>query len=397
MSEGRRGFSFKWIVAAAGLAAATGAVACFTFVFNGTRQPNRAPNATFDKNSPVEVLSAAVRNGDVSALSELADRVLVNPGGDPPKAFDSKEGKVWIDTLAELRAGFPKFAPGAQATILNIVGAIFDRAAIEPAPPTWSDALPPSHDLFVSGMIQRDPVVRIAALSAVGKFWTWLPGRSLMPIEEDTLAAWKQGFYEPAKRALSDNVPEARAAAVACIAAISLDDAAEPAVHYVSSDPSAQVRKQALLAFARRPTLLSEEMILPRLHDADPAVALIAEKVLQGRGLTKDQITLGKEVFHPHPDHRVRAVAQLTAREDIDPLVWLLYLSYDPDERVRREAAGVLAKSDSLEARDRVREMARFDDSKIVKETLHKLAPGIESQGLLPPLPGASALNPRAN
>ena len=176
-----------------------------------------------------------------------------------------------------------------------------------------------------------------------------------------------------------------------------IDEAAEPAVGYVSSDPSAEVRKQALLAFAQRPNLLTEENILPRLHDSDPTVALIAEKVLEGRGLSQDQIALGREVFHPHPDHRVRAVKTLTARDDIDPLVWLLYLSYDPDDRVRREAVSVLAHSESLEARDRVREMARHDGSKLVKETLHKLAPGIESQGLLPPLPGTAGLNPRAN
>ena len=401
MAERRRVISFKWIIAAAGLAAAIGAVACFAFVIKRAAKPSGSTVASAKfaakPDSSIAELSKATRDGDTAALSALAERILVKPQGEGPKAFNVQDGPLWINAVSDFRTGFPKFAPGAQATILNIVGAIFERAAIEPAPPSWSDALAPSADLFVSGMLRREAIVRVAALSEVGKFWSWLPGRSLMPVEEASLGQWKEGFYQPAKRALSDADPQARAAAIICLAGLSIDEAAEPAVAYVSDAQSAEVRKQALLAFAQRPTLMSEEMILPRLHDSDPAVALIAEKVLQGRGLSKDQITLGREVFHPRPDHRVRAISKLTAREDIDPLVWLLYLSYDADERVRREAVEALAHSESLEARDRVREMARFDGSKLVKETLHRIAPGIETQGVLPPLPETAGLNPRAN
>lgn len=401
MAEGRRGISFRRMIAAAGLAAAIGAIACFALVVRRASSPtsSSASKAAFEANptSSIPELSSAVRRGDGSALAELARRILTPSEEQVSKPFEAEEGRRWILAVADLRAGFPKFAPGAQATALNIVGAIFQKAAIEPAPATWTDALPPSQDLFVSGMMRREAIVRVAALGEVAKFWSWLPGRSLMPVEEEALGRWKESFYEPAKRSLSDSDPHARAAAVACLAGLAIDEAAEPAVAYVADAKSAEVRKQALISFASRPTLLSEEAILPRLHDDDPAVVLVAEKILQGRGLTVDQIRLGREVFHPRPDHRVRAISRLTTRDDIDPLVWLMYLSYDSDERVRRAAVEPLARSASLEAKDRIREMARYDGSRLVQETLRKVAPGIESQAILPPLPGTAGLYPRAN
>ena len=106
------------------------------------------------------------------------------------------------------------------------------------------------------------------ALGEVAKIWVWLPGRSLTPAEETTLASWKEGLYRPVIRCLGNRDARTLVAAVACLGDLPIDNAAAPAIAYIENSNS-DVRKQTLISFARRNLLLTDDMLLKRLHDED--------------------------------------------------------------------------------------------------------------------------------
>ncbi|MFO0958159.1 MAG: HEAT repeat domain-containing protein [Isosphaeraceae bacterium] len=188
---------------------------------------------------------------------------------------------------------------------------------------------------------------------------------------------------------------------------VPLDSVAEPAAAKIR-DRAPEVRRQALAGFARRPAILTEEDILERLYDEDPAMQLRARTVLEQRGLTEDQIELGSQVFNPDPGFRKQVVAKLNGRDDIDPIVWLIHLSRDKDEAVRAEALKAMqGRAAAPEVVQRLTEMAVKDPSKSIRAEARKLLPaeaaalmpaiGDEVTVSVPPLPGSAALKPRAN
>ena len=102
----------------------------------------------------------------------------------------------------------------------------------------------------------------------------------------------------------------------------------------------------------------------------------------------------------PKPQQRASVISLIKNRTDIDPVVWLLQLSHDPDETVRVQAALALAecKTQTVSVKRRLAEMARSDGSQQVREAARKFVPSIEeTTASLPPLPGSASLNPKAN
>ena len=114
----------------------------------------------------------------------------------------------------------------------------------------------------------------------VSRLWLWIPGRSLMPFEEQTLAEWKGALSAPVVRCLASRDDQTRMAAVACLGALPIDSVAVAAVAYVD-DSSADVRKQTLSAFARRNALLTDDLLLKRLHDEDLTIRETATLILK--------------------------------------------------------------------------------------------------------------------
>ncbi len=274
---------------------------------------------------------------------------------------------------------------------------IFDMFVAEPAPATWIGALQPLHDVLSASLSDSDPAPRITALTELARYWVWMPGRTLTPIEEKTLAEWKGGMYAPVVRCLAARDEQTRIGAVACLGSLPIDDAALVAVGYVE-DQNADVRKQTLSSFARRNMLLTDELVLKRLHDQDPVVREMASVVLKTRGLTQELIGLGGLMFSPKPDQRVSVIPLLKDRSDLDPVVWLIMLSRDPDELVRISAIEALAAHKSPTVQRRLAEMARSDSSAAVRQAAGKVVPTIEeTTASLPPLPGSPSLNPKAN
>ena len=395
----RRGASRRVVVILGGAVVLSAMVLAVTWGFFGARRGNpgaSASGAAVHEKSPLADLSEALRNSDPRALALLPQR-LAPPPGAPHVGLSDREAEDWLAALAGLRSGFLGFNGPARAMAVTVACRIFDRLGVEPAPRRWIDALRPLHDLLSAGLADSDPGARVAALGEVSRLWGWLPGRSLTPAEENTLADWKDGLYPPVVRCLGQTDAPTLVAAVACVGAIPLDGAASAAVAY-HENPHAAVRRQTLVSFARRNTLLTDDMLLKHQHDPDPAVQETAGLILKTRGFTQEQISLGSLIFSPKPQQRLSIIPLVKDRDDLDPVVWLLQLSRDPEEMVRISAVEALAAHQSPTVSRRLAEMARSDQSEAVRKAAGKVVPSPrEATASLPPLPGSTSLNPKAN
>jgi HEAT repeats/HEAT repeat associated with sister chromatid cohesion len=347
-------------------------------------------------NSPLADLNKALTNNDFHALPIIQERATPKPKT-PMPAFTEQEAGEWIETLGALRSGFRRMTPAGRVAALAAACRIFDRFAVEPAPREWVLALKPLHDLLSAGLADSDPQPRYAALQEISRCWVWIPGRSITPVEEQTLAEWKGGIYIPVLHCLASRDVATRVATVACLGTLPIDDAAASAVAYVD-DPEVDVRRQTLSSFAQRNLLLTEDMLLKHLHDEDAVVRDMANLILKTRGLSQELIGLGGLIFSPRADQRVSVITLLKGRTDVDPVTWLVQLSKDPVETVRMSSLAALAEHKTPVAQIRLSEMARKDASEAVRQAARKLLTAVdETTASRPPLPGSSSLNPKAN
>ena len=394
----------KWLVAGTLGAAAAGlglGYVAWTSSPHQTESRATSSPAKVAAESPLATINEGLRRGVPGALSDL--HALLTAGADDKtqkKALTPQEAAEWVETLKSLQSGFLNFATPARGTSGLLGAMVLNKFAVEPSPATWIGALEPIHNIMTACLMDKEPVVRVIGLNEVAKLWSWLPGRSLTELEERTLADWKMGFHQPVVRCLSSRDSATRLSAVACLGALPIDEAAAPAVAYLEDSESLDVRKQALVSFAQRPGLLTEEMLLKRVHDSDQSIRETALAVLKARGLTSELISLGSLIFHPKPEFRMTVIPKLKERTDIDPVIWLLELSRDPVDTVRIGAVQALAelKTRSVSVNRRIAEMATSDRSEEVRKVARKFVPSPEeTTASLPPLPGSSALNPKAN
>jgi hypothetical protein len=100
-----------------------------------------------------------------------------------------------------------------------------------------------------------------------------------------------------------------------------------------------EVRRAALLAVGPHRDALSDEDVLPCLHDADSETRQLAETALRSRGLTDRDILLGKLICHPDASQRLTLLLHLQRNDDLDVALWLERLTQDLDPAVRIGAA----------------------------------------------------------
>ncbi len=371
------------------------------------RQQARGPKTAADVDTTE--LAARLAAGDADALSAFRDKVIAIGEQGQAAKITQDELTDQIELLHGSARGLTKYGPTGRAMIAGLAGTILERLAVEPAPPNWTRCLTPIHEVLGQTLADPESTVRVAALSVTARTWNWLPGRGPLPVEETFLGEWKDSFTKAVTGLLVDPDAQVRAAAVLNLAQVPIDEMAAPAAVRVA-DVAVEVRRQTLIGFAKRPEVLPEESILPRLHDEDQSVVMLARVILEQRGLSAAQIELGEQVFSPLVSVRKNVVHHLEGRDDIDPIVWLIHLSRDPDQSVRSEVLDALSKAQLAlpNVRERLTEMALNDPSGKVRVRARALLP-TEAAALLPdadatdatvaipPLPGSSALRPRAN
>jgi HEAT repeat protein len=388
-----------WVAGILGCAAVSAAA---IYGFLGRRHEAGTPPGTavaLGDASSLESLNQALKDSDPRALAALQQRVTPKTG-ETASAISDHEAAQWLETLASLRTGFAKFSAPARATSAVVAYQILNKFSAEPAPARWIEALQPVHDILSGCLADLDGDVRFTALNEVGRLWVWMPGRSLIEAEENALGNWKEGLHRPVIRCLASTNIRTRIGAISCLGFLPLDSAAAPAVPYLEDNDSVDVRRQTLVSFAQRPGLLTEDMLLKRLHDQDSTIRDTATAVLKARGLNQELISLGGLLVSPKPQQRASVITLIKNRTDIDAAVWLLQLSHDGDESVRIQSVEALAsqKSPTVSVKRRLAEMARSDSSRQVRETASKFVPSLEeTTASLPPLPGSPSLNPKAN
>ena len=360
-------------------------------------------SATVVDPSSMTALADGIAHGKDDALNRLCEIVAPKDGQPSNLAVTDAEAGDVLKVLQSLRTGFKSYKPAGRASAIAAASRLLNRFAVDPAPRPWVDALTPTHDLFIAGLADRHVDVRSSALNVIGTHWAYLPGRTMTPNEESILAEWKDSFVKPATRCLSDAEPKSRAAAVVCLGTAALDSVAGPAAAYVEDPTNGGVRYKAMMVFANRPDLLTEDALLKRLHDTEPGIPQLAEMILKNRGLTKDQIYLGRQMDDPRPEVRASVIPSIRDRTDIDPTVWLLQLSRDTDETVRTKAAEALGHRESPEVDRRLREMASSDASATVRAAAAEVVAHLvkATTAALPSLPGVetnpAGLSIRAN
>jgi HEAT repeat protein len=394
MSERRQ--ARRWIAGILGGAAIVAAVGLGLMP-----RPRGAATAPVNRGaaSPLAAINQGLRDSDPGALEAVQNRAAPT-SAEARKALSDQDAAQWLETLSCLRTGFLKFSPPARATAAVVACQILNKFTTEPAPAHWIDVLPPVHDILSACLADADSNVRFIALGEVSRLWVWVPGRSLIEAEENELGNWKESLHRPVLRCLASTDVRTRIGAISCLGYLPIESAAAPALPYLEDNESVDVRRQALVSFSSRPRLLTEDMLLRRLHDSDPSIRETSALILKARGLNQELISLGGLMVSPKPQQRASVINLIKDRTDIDPIVWLLQLSHDADETVRVQSVAALGaqKVRPVSVKRRLAEMARSDTSEQVRQTAGKFVPSIdETTASLPPLPGSPSLNPKAN
>lgn len=144
-------------------------------------------------------------------------------------------------------------------------------------------------------------------------------------------------------------------------------------------DPDADVRRSALLAVGALPQVVSDEELLPWLHDADAQVRELCATVLQSRGLRERDVELGRLLTHPNIGERLKLLSALKDEDaDVDIGVWLTKLSQDAAPAVRAATARVWAERPVASFAARVREMATADPDLTTRQIVQSTLKSVE-------------------
>jgi HEAT repeat protein len=132
--------------------------------------------------------------------------------------------------------------------------------------------------------------------------------------------------------------------------------------------PETPVRRAALLAVGMAAAAVSEDALLPLLHDPDADVRRLCEGALRGRGLRDDHLLLARLVSDARPSARLEVLDHLCGASDLEPGAWLRRLSQDSSPAVRAAAVRAAASQTQADLRDRLRQMAQDDPSPTVRQ-----------------------------
>jgi hypothetical protein len=137
------------------------------------------------------------------------------------------------------------------------------------------------------------------------------------------------------------------------------------------NDPDTEVRRAVVLALGPNRDWLSDDDLLPRLHDADPEVQRVTRLALRSRGLTDVQVRFGRLLTDPRPAARLELICQLRDDSELDLREWLSRLSHDPSPAVRAAAARTAADLRIFQLIERLRELATQDPESTVRQIAH--------------------------
>lgn len=242
--------------------------------------------------------------------------------------------------------------PAAGREQANLWAASMIERVPDGARPT-PEFLSGSHRLVELGRVSAEPAPRAATLRLAVSL-------AKANLSEENLTR----FRELARSGIADGDSQVQLAAIS-LATLPALRMLDEVAHCLGSH-SAEVRRGALLVLGPNPEVLNEDALLPLLHDTDPQNANLAQAALVARGLTNDQIRLGRLIADPNPTHRLEVLDHLEGPAQVDVAMWLKRLSHDTSPAVRSAAARAMAQAGGQDLAERLTQMAEGDPSPTV-------------------------------
>lgn len=255
----------------------------------------------------------------------------------------------------ETRQGFPNWSPLGQLSGLHVMTAMLSQDG----PKTWPLALTKTAGELLEACRDR-PELRGSALALAGAL-----------LERVPQGQWLDTSRALAEKGLADRVPRTRLAAIKLImrSPLQAENVLLAKIVPMLSDESPAIRRTALLALAPARDIVSEDELLPLLHDADFEIQQLCEATLRSRGLGDEHIEMARDISDASPAARLRVIERIgRARELDNPSAWLRRLSQDSCSAVRAAAMRAAAQNPLVDLGDRLHEMAQQDPSETVRQ-----------------------------
>lgn len=263
------------------------------------------------------------------------------------------EDRRWPDLAARVAEAFPRFSPAGQAAALRLLGGWLGREADGPEPP---DGVAVAAGRALARAANGTPEVHARALAVAEAL-----------VEHGCPAEQLGDCRGLVQACLRDADPANRASAVRL--AVHPDLGLLEEVAPLLRDPAPAVRREAMLAARLAPeTVVKTDDLLHWLHDSDEDVRRLCEAVLGLRGMTNDQIKLGRMLTDPEFSVRLGVLGALAGGSDLEPGVWLRLLSADPEPAVRVAAVRFASDHPLVDLSDRIDQMAHSDPSPTVRQ-----------------------------
>lgn len=292
-------------------------------------------------------LFAELRGKDAQAVSRIGAALTALAAG---WAADDPRREQVGRRLADEFATYP---PAGQGQALGVVAGLIHP--VSAATPPSAGLLQSATRMLTAAATAADPGLLPQAFTVAGAI---LDG----PAVADARVACRE--LAAAGLRQTDVSLKLHALRLAQHPDLSMLDAVVPLLN----DPSADVRRTALLAAGPIPEVLATDDLLRWLHDSDPSVRQLCEIALRGRGLNDGHIRLGRLMTDPRPAVRLQVLDQLAGASDLEPGVWLRRLTHDPAPAVRAAAIRAAVEMPDLDLTDRLQQLAQSDPSATVRQ-----------------------------
>jgi len=257
--------------------------------------------------------------------------------------------------IQELSDGFSHLSVPGQAQVLGLHVGLLSTELDKPAPPLVTQS---AGRLLGIAADSSDPTVRESALVLAEVLVRRAPGQ--------WLDVYRTLVFKGIRDGAADN--RLRAVHLTLHSALRQEDDLLEKVVPLLRDRAASVRRAALLTVGMAEKTVSEDELLPLLHDPDAEVRRLCETALRGRGLQDDHLQLARLISDRRPSSRLEVLELLWHVEDLDLSTWLRRLSQDVDGAVRAAAVREIASQTLVDLSDRLRQMAHDDPSPAVRQ-----------------------------
>jgi len=260
-----------------------------------------------------------------------------------------------LTLLETVHARFDAFDTNAKNSVLQIPIVLLKKTRGNQNVPLGVTRL--ARDLLTASV--NDEALRISALYLAGALVDHVPSEE-----------WLSMARSLALAGLNSVDPDTRIVAMQLIMRPALRQETEIYAKLVPllKDHSSKIRKTALLALGQMPTLVSEDDLLPLLHDPDDEVQNLCELALRGRGLPENHILLARLISDEKPSARLKVLGLLREATDLEPGVWLQRLCQDTEPAVRAAAIRAAVSQTQVDMSSCLRDMAQQDPSDTVRQ-----------------------------